>query len=120
MPTSQPSHFLLLFCVMEASARSLLSACPAAIDNSRGDEDQEFRTIVVFLAISEEPTQDRDVREEGDSLIAETGVARVDTADDRRVAVADQHGGLGFLLLDRGITAGADVCLLYTSPSPRD
>ena len=45
----------------------------------------------------------------GTLRVAEAGVARVDAADDRRVAVADQHRRLGFLLLDRRVAAGAGV-----------
>jgi len=94
---------------MVAPAPILLPGRPSAIDNSRGNEDQELGAIVVFLLAAEEPTQDRDVREERHTIAADTGVTRVNTAYNRRVAIPDQHGGPGFLLLNGRIAARASI-----------
>ena len=67
-----------------------------AINNSWGKEDDKFVARIACAAPLEERTENRDVAEEWDLVNVATGVARKDSADDRRVAVHDKKIGLCF------------------------
>ena len=56
-------------------------------------------------AALEEHAEDRDVAEQRDLVEVATGVAGVDAADDRGVAVHDEQVGLGLALEDRRVAA---------------
>src|SRR6185369_10449908 len=91
--------------VAAASAASPISRMElrmsSALDDARGDEDEELRVRLIDSVPLEQPLDDRHVAQPG-RLVDRVGrAARIDAADDRRLAVADQHLGVGALGVDR-------------------
>src|SRR5262249_23006952 len=76
-----------------------------AVHDARREENDELAARVGCAAPLEQETEQRDVAEEGNLIEVSAGVARVDAADDDRVAVHDQEVGLRFTLQDRRIAA---------------
>src|SRR5438067_5152222 len=70
------------------------------VDDSRGDEDEQLRAVVGDRLLLEEPPEDGDLGEQRNLVERFRVPARVDAADDGRVAVLDEHFGLRLAAAD--------------------
>src|SRR5512134_1215872 len=70
-------------------------------NHSRGDEDDEFRTVVDLRFVLEQPADDGQVTEERNFGHGRTVLLLVDSAEHDGAAVLDQHLGLNVLRVDR-------------------
>src|SRR4030065_156531 len=83
--------------------KAALSEAQAVRKNAWRQEDQQFGLVVEFAFLVEQPAHQRYVRKERYLGDGTEQLLLVDTADDHRLAVVQQHLGSDFLLFDGAV-----------------